>query len=94
MQTVFAAPQSPAHSFEPIADVNDVIQSKFEHILNVLKCGRTVVGDAIGESDFKEVFQQFAGEVEKIIENGIPLCRVTGNIQDEYKYVKKVRHNN
>lgn len=52
-----------------------------------MKCGRVVVGEAIGESDLKEDFQQFALQVDKIIEKELPLCRAAENVKDKYKCV-------
>lgn len=88
---MFAASHSSSQSVDnDILDVNSfgAIQEKIDDVLKLLKCGRVVVGDAIGESDLKEDFQQFAHQVDKIIKHELPLCRVAGNVKDVYKCVK------
>lgn len=62
--------------------------------MKLLKCGRDVVGDAIGESNLKADYQQFAHQVDEIIKNELPLCRATGNVKDVYKCVNFVLYLN
>lgn len=87
---MFAESQSPFDT-----DVFDVssfgaIQEKIEDVLNLLKCGRVVVGDAIGESELKADFQHFAHQVDQIIKNELPLCRAASS-KDVYKCVFSTR---
>lgn len=89
---MFAASQSPAKSFDDeIFDVDSfgAIQEKIEDVLALLKCGRVVIGDAIGKSDLKVDFQQFAHQVDQIIKHELPLCSAAENkdLKDVYKCV-------
>lgn len=86
---MFAASQSlPKPSDNDVFDMNSfgAIQEKIEDVLELLKCGRGVVGDAIGESELKTDFQQFAHQVDQIIKKELPLCRAAGG-KDVYKCV-------
>lgn len=88
-KAVFAESQPSVGSFDDAIDITalSAIQTKLEEILNLLKCGREVFGDAIAESGLKGEFQQFKLQVDKIIKNELPLCRSAGNIGDKYKCV-------
>lgn len=87
-QVVFAETQS----FDSDQSLNAFldVKTKIEEILNLLKCGRVVVGNVIGESDLKEYFHQFAHQVDAIIKNELPLCRSAGNDRDALRCVKRI----
>lgn len=86
---MFAAQQAPTLAFNDVVDINSLsaIEEKINGIINLLKCGRKVVGNAIGDSDLKEDFQQFTLQVDKLIKYELPLCHAVGNIKDKLKCV-------
>lgn len=83
---MFAASQSVDNAVFDVSSFG-AIQEKIENVLELLKCGRTVVGNAIGESELKADYEQFAHQVGQIIKNELPLCRVAGG-KGAYKCVK------
>lgn len=83
---MFAASQSVANEIFDVSSFG-AIQEKIEDVVELLKCGRTIVDDAIGDSELKADYEQFAHQVDQIIKNELPLCRVAGG-KEVYKYVK------
>jgi hypothetical protein len=75
-KVVSAAPQQA-----PQFNIEDVIfdglkdDITFENLLKALKCMRDVIGNVIGDSDLKPLYEEYKMKAEAIVKNDLMKCR-------------------
>lgn len=82
-----AASSSPKLTFEDIA-INDLdAYSELDELVKLFKCSRDVIGNVIGNSDLKPLYEQYKREFDVVLQNDLIKCSELEDITERSKFV-------
>lgn len=77
-------------TFEDLALDDSKANSELDELVKLFKCSRDVIGNVIGESDLKPLYEQYKREFDVVLQNNLVKCNDLGDITERAKCVSKI----
>lgn len=81
---------SPKLTFEDLAIDDLRAYSELDELVKLFKCSRDVIGNVIGESDLKPLFEQYKREFDVVLQNDLIKCNELEGVIERAKCVKNI----